>query len=86
MTATETVRWEECAWVCPRCGLTGSDGLPAGLQLIDSRDPTIDSSEIWDPEFSPGLYHRAHATEPAVYCYNCDTVFDVTFTPREDDD
>lgn len=81
----KTTHWDLCAWTCPRCGLTGNDGLPAGLQLIDSRDPSISSSEIWDPEFSPSLYDRANATQTAVYCHTCDTVFDVDFEPREED-
>lgn len=81
----KTVGWEMCVWVCPHCGLEGDDGLPAHLELVDSRDPDVSLTDAWNPEFSPDLYQRAHATETAVYCHVCDTVFNVTFDAREED-
>lgn len=81
----KTTRWEMVAWTCPRCGFSDDGGKPnIGLQLVDSRDLDIDDIDIWEPEFDPNLYALAKASAPIVYCPDCDTTFDVSFTPREE--
>jgi hypothetical protein len=84
MTDIETTHFEHVAWMCPRCG--DGDGHPSRLQLVDSRDESITPREVWEDDYDRELYRRRHATETAVYCVDCETVFDVTFTPREEGD
>lgn len=83
MTDIETTHFEHVAWMCPRCG---DDEHPSRLQLIDSRDGSITPREVWEDEYNPDLYQQRHATVTAVYCADCETVFDVEFTPREEVD
>lgn len=76
-----TTHWEHAAWICPRCG---DEDPPSRLQLVDSRDLSITPREVWEDEYDSDLYRRRNATEPAVYCPDCETVFDVALTPRGD--
>jgi hypothetical protein len=78
-----TTHWEHASWMCPRCG--DSDGHPSRLQLVDSRDLSVSPRDVWEPDYDTDLYERREATETAVYCTDCETVFDVTFTPHEDE-
>ena len=78
----DTTRWEHASWMCPRCG---EEDHPSRLQLIDSRDDSITPREVWEDNYNRELYRRRHATETVVYCPDCETVFDVSFTPREGD-
>lgn len=83
MTGTNTTLWEHVAWTCPRCG---DEDSPSRLQLVDSRDLSIAPREVWEDEYDSDLYRRREATETAVYCPDCETVFDVEFVPREGDE
>lgn len=83
MSDIETTHWEHVAWFCPRCE---DDNHPSRLQLVDSRDLSITPREVWEGEYDRELYQRRNATETAVVCPDCETVFDVTFTPREESD
>jgi rubredoxin len=84
MTDIDTARWEHASWMCPRCG--DDDGHPSRLQLVDSRDLSIHPRDVWEPEYTADLYERREAVESAVYCPDCETVFDVQFEPREEAD
>ncbi|EMA17036.1 hypothetical protein [Haloarcula amylolytica] len=79
MSDIETTRWEHVVWICPHCG---DEDFPSRLQLVDSRDVSIESREVWEGEYDAELHRRKYATETAVYCTDCKTVFDVSFTPR----
>lgn len=83
MTDIDTTRWEHVAWMCPRCG--DSDGLPSRLQLVDSRELSVDSHAVWENGYDSDLYHQVKATETEVYCADCETVFDVSFDARENE-
>ncbi|MFC7232963.1 hypothetical protein ACFQMM_19310 [Saliphagus sp. GCM10025308] len=78
----ETTHWEHTAWMCQRCG--DGDGHPSRLQLVDSRDLSISSRDVWEDDYDRELYQRREVTETAVVCPDCETVFDVEFVPRED--
>lgn len=81
MADIDITRWDHFAWMCPHCGY--GDNRPSRLRLVDSRDLSIDREDIWTDEFNAGLYELRHATDPVVYCSDCDTVFDVEFTARD---
>lgn len=81
MAEIETTRWEYAVWICPHCG---DEDYPSRLQLVDSRDLSIAPRDVWEGGYDPDLYRRRNATETAVYCDDCETVFDVSFTPREE--
>lgn len=79
---TETTHWEHVAWLCPRCG--HSDDGPSRLHLVDSRDDSIDSRDVWEPDYDADRYEERETTEPTVVCPECKTVFDVRFEACEE--
>ena len=83
MTDIETTRWEHVVWICPRCG---DDDHPSRLQLVDSRDLSIRPRDVWENGYDDDLHRRRYATETAVYCSDCETVFDVQFEARGEAD
>lgn len=82
-----STHWDYCEWHCPICiaeyDLDEAETAPPGLSLVDSRDLSIEPSEIWEDGFDFNLWQDSEATEPVVYCSNCETIFDVEFNPRK---
>lgn len=89
-----TAYWEDVAWLCPICAADYDEengrATPT-LELVDTADHSIDTRAIWgvgdeyDYDFDFNLWKRAGQTEPVVVCPDCETVFDVEFSPREED-
>lgn len=96
MNGIETEYWERVEWACPRClkdyEPEDAELPPPSLALVDSADRSIDSRAIWgvgdehDHDFDFEMWTRGNSTEPVVFCRECETVFDVTFTAHEGGD